>query len=109
MANLATQQDAAVRVVPAVDIYESEKDYLLVVDVPGIETNGIEIELDKGLLKVAAKRVDGAEAVTYSREFKVPSDVHADSVSANAKDGVLRLVLPKHESALPKRIAVANA
>lgn len=108
MANLATQHDATVRLVPPVDIYESEKDYLLVVDVPGIEGNGMEIELDKDVLKVSAKRADGTEAVTYSREFKVPADVDADAVSANAKDGVLRLVLPKHESAQPKRIQVAT-
>lgn len=107
MANLTTQQDA-VRVVPAVDIFESEKDYLLVLDVPGIDGSGIEVEVDKDVLKVSAKRAEAAEALRYQREFKVPADVDGFGVTANAKDGVLRLVLPKHANAQPKRIAVTT-
>lgn len=108
MANLANQNEAAVRVLPAVDIYESENDYLLVLDIPGVEGAGIEVEVDKDVLKVVAKRNDGVEAQSYQREFKVPSVVNGAAVAATAKDGVLRLVLPKHESAQPKRISVAT-
>lgn len=108
MANPNTQHETAARVFPAVDIYESEKDYLLVLDVPGVDGSGIEVEVDKDVLKVGAKRSDGPEALHYQREFKVPADVDGANVSANAKDGVLRLVLPKREGAQPKRIAVAT-
>lgn len=105
---MANQSESAARVLPAVDIYESEKDYLLVLDVPGVESSGIEVEVDKDVLKVVAKRNDGVEAQGYQREFKVPTDVNGGAVAANAKDGVLRLVLPKRESAQPKRIAVTT-
>jgi HSP20 family molecular chaperone IbpA len=108
MANAVTHNETAVRVFPAVDIYEGEKDYLLVLDVPGIDGSGIEVEVDKDVLKVGAKRSDGSETQHYQREFKIPPDVDGGAVSANAKDGVLRLVLPKHENAQPKRIAVAT-
>lgn len=108
MANLANQnQEATIRVFPAVDIYEGEKDYLLVLDVPGVEPSGIEVEVDKDVLKVAAKRNNGVESLTYQREFKVPGDVNGAAVAAQSKDGLLRLVLPKRESSQPKRIAVA--
>jgi HSP20 family protein len=108
MANLATQTESVVRVLPAVDIYESEKDYLLVLDVPGASGSDIEVEVDKDVLKVVAKRNDGVEAQNYQREFKVPADVNGAAVAANAKDGILRLVLPKRESAQPKRISVTT-
>lgn len=108
MANAAISNETATRLYPAVDIYESEKDYLLVLDVPGVDGAGIDVEVDKGTLKVGAKRADGAEALLYHREFKVPSDVDASNVSANAKDGVLRLVLPKRQDAQPKRIPVTT-
>lgn len=108
MANATTQYEPAVRVLPPVDIYEGEKDYLLVLDVPGIDGSNIEVEVDKDVLKVGAKRSDGPEVQHYQREFKLPSDVNGTAVTANAKDGVLRLVLPKREGTQPKRIAVAT-
>jgi HSP20 family molecular chaperone IbpA len=108
MANASTQNEPAVRVFPAVDIYESEKDYLLVLDVPGIDGSGIDVEVDKDVLKVGAKRVDGAEVQNYQREFKLPSDVNGTGATANAREGVLRLVLPKREGTQPKRITVAT-
>ncbi len=104
----SAKNDTEVRVVPAVDIYEGEQDYLLVLDVPGVDGASIDVEVDKDVLKVAAKRADGAEVLRYQREFRVPADVNGGAVTANAKDGILRLVLPKHENAQPKRIAVAT-
>lgn len=105
MANLA-KSDAEVRVVPAVDIYENEKNYLLVLDVPGVLGEDIDVEVDKDVLKVSAKRTDGDDVLRFHREFRVPADVNSDAVVASAKDGVLNLTLPKHEAAQPKRISV---
>lgn len=104
----SAKSDTEVRVVPAVDIYEGEQDYLLVLDVPGVDGANIDVEVDKDVLKVAAQRADGSEVLRYQREFRVPSDVNGGAVTANAKDGILRLVLPKHENAQPKRIEVAT-
>lgn len=107
MANSA-KSEAEVRVVPAVDIYESEKDYLLVLDVPGVRGEGIDIEVDKDVLKVTGRRTDGEELLRFQREFRVPADVNSDAVMANARDGVLNLTLPKREDAQPKRIPVVT-
>lgn len=108
MANQYAQQENALRLTPPVDIYESERDYLLVLDVPGIDGSAIEVELDKEALKISAKRADGVETVQYQREFRLPSDVNGGEITAVAKEGVLRVVLPKHAGAQPKRIAVAT-
>ena len=108
MANLAKhEQSRAPHYEPPVDVYESEKDYLIVLDVPGVSGSGIEVEIDKDVLKVTGTREGaGAESVQYSREFRLPPGTETDKVTAKATAGVLNLVLPKHQSAQPRRIEV---
>lgn len=105
MAHANNVDNAPVNVIPATDIYESEKDYLLALDVPGIDGNSVEVEIDKDVLKVSARRTgDGEER--YARDFRVPSGVDGQTITATVKDGVLNILLPKHERVLPKRIPV---
>lgn len=108
MANLARkEQQRAQHYEPPVDVYESEKSYLLVLDVPGVTGKGIEVEIEKDLLKVTGRRESADSGVVhYSREFRLPPGTDVDGVTAKANAGVLQLVLPKHQSAQPKRIEV---
>jgi HSP20 family protein len=106
MANVTNTRSEQVKVVPATDIYEGEKSYLLALDMPGIEGNSVEVEIDKDVLKVSARRAAPGEEQRYSRDFRVPSGVDTQGVTASVKDGVLSVVLPKHERVLPKRIPV---
>lgn len=106
MSNLSNARNGQVNVVPATDIYEGEKDYLLMLDVPGIEGSSVEVEIDKDILKVSARRTASGEEQRYARDFRVPSGVNTQAVTAAVKDGVLSVVLPKHEHVLPKRIPV---
>lgn len=106
MANLAKNEQRVPQYEPPVDVYERETDYLLMLDVPGVDGKGIEVEIDKDVLKVTARRQD-AESAQYAREFRIPPGTDVEKVTANAKAGVLSLVLPKHQSAQPKRIEVA--
>jgi HSP20 family protein len=106
MANLNNTRDSQLVVVPATDIYEGEKDYLLALDVPGIEGNSVEVEIDNDVLKVSARRAAVGDEHRYARDFRVPSGVNTQAISASVKDGVLSVVLPKHEHVLPKRIPV---
>lgn len=105
MAQVNNLESAPVNVIPATDIYESEKDYLLALDVPGIDSDSVEVEIDKDVLKVSARRGGDTEE-RYARDFRVPSGVNGEAITANVKDGVLNIVLPKHERMLPKRIPV---
>lgn len=107
MANLTNEQNNAARLIPVADILEGEKDYLLALDVPGIDGASVEVEIEKDVLKVSARRVDVAEEQRYRREFLIPSGVNAQEVSAAVKDGVLTVVLPKFARAVPKRVPVA--
>src|SRR5690606_21884028 len=106
MSNLATKHDTVTRIAPPSDVYESEKDYLLVLDVPGADGSGIDVEVDKQVLKVTAKRAQASESSVYAREFHIPPGVDVDHISANVKAGVLSVALPKRPEVRPRRINV---
>lgn len=98
------------RVRPRVDVYESEHAHYVVLDVPGVAQDDVNIELDRGLLTIRAlRRVSESEAVSYERAFNVPQGVERDAVQAQLKAGVLTVTLPKAAEAKPRRISVAAA
>lgn len=104
--NSSTSRNDQVNVVPATDIFESEKDFLLALDVPGIDGTAVEVEIDKDVLKVSARRTTPNGEQRYVRDFRVPSGVDTQAIAATAKDGVLTVALPKLERIQPKRIPV---
>lgn len=102
-------------VAPAVDVYENPDEFLLRADLPGIEQEQLEINLADGELTVEASQseLEGgtmlrfeAPACHYQRRFTVPNGVDAGRVSAELKNGVLELHLPKSEAIKPRKIAV---
>jgi HSP20 family molecular chaperone IbpA len=103
-------------VAPACDVYESDDELLVIADVPGVTSDGLNVELDKGELVVAARRdvsvgagsIIGVEYrdCDFRRRFVVPGGIDANSINAELKDGVLWLHLPKSEARKPRQIAV---
>ena len=100
---------------PVVDVYENVDELLLLVDVPGVTNDGIDVQLDKAQLTIRAKRQEespGAlvaaeyRANDYLRVFTVPSGIDPAKIDAQLSGGVLRLRLPKSESIKPRRIEV---
>ena len=100
------------RVAPPVDVYENNDAILLLVDVPGVEQDGLSIQLDGGQLDIEARQPKtageelGFEPVVYARSFSVPNTIDASKVAAALELGVLRVHLPKSEAAKPRRIEV---
>lgn len=103
--------------IPRTDIYEFDDQISVVVDMPGINENAIEITLEKNILNVKgyAQVPDrGAysqvwreyEAGDYERSFKVTNGIDQNNIEASYKNGVLRLTLPKAEEAKARKIAV---
>lgn len=103
--------------VPRADIYEDGDSISIVVDVPGVDENSIEIGLEKGVLTidgyVEPRAPEGyslsyAEYETgdYQRSFKLSNQIDLDKITATVKDGILRLLLPKVGPAKTKKIAV---
>ncbi len=101
---------------PACDIYENKDEILVIADIPGVEPSALQIHLDKGELTLEARRENAAKDGTslgvewsscdYRRRFAIPSGVDAGKISAEVKDGVMHLHLPKSEALKPRRIAV---
>lgn len=102
-------------VTPPVDVYENADELLLVADLPGARSDGIDVQLENGQLTIHAKRSDEATGTPlateyrtrdYFRSFSVPQGIDASKIGAQFTAGVLHLHLPKSESLKPRRIDV---
>ena len=106
---------------PAVDIYETENDLVLTVDLPGVdpkqtavqvENNVLTIQgsrqLDQNLKKENFHRVERTYG-SFLRSFTLSTKVDSDKIQATYKDGVLNVTLPKAQHAKPKTIQIAAA
>lgn len=99
---------------PASDIYEIESGYLIAMDLPGIDREALEIDIDDSRLIVK-----GTRAITESKQhrserprgkflrtFSVPPSVDQAKIAAEYKDGVLQIRLPKRSEQKPKKIDI---
>ena len=105
---------------PTSDIYETEEHVKIHLDLPGMTKDNIDIQLtDNNTLTIRGERkfeeVDKAKYHrverfygNFTRSFVLPSNVEPANVSATFKDGVLEIVLPKVESAKPRKIAIKS-
>lgn len=98
---------------PAVNVIEREEDFVLQIAAPGLQKSDFEIELDKGLLTVKAKREwNAAEGETikrqefgnyhFERSFRLGKLIDMEQVDAAYEQGVLRIALAKKEEAKPR-------
>ncbi len=103
---------------PLVDIYENDDEILLYADMPGVDKDGVRVNIDNGKLEFSGLRklvVNGAANweefgdVEYSRSFSVPQTIDVNRVNAELKCGVLHLHLPKSEAAKPRQIEIKVA
>ena len=104
---------------PAVDIIEKNHDIVLMADMPGVDENSVDITLEKDLLTIYGKVepeipenhrliVSEYEIGDYQRTFTLSDEIDREHIRATVKDGVLKLVLPKAESAKTKKIPVTG-
>jgi len=99
---------------PASDIYETESGYLIALDLPGIDRNALEIDIDdnrlvvKGTRAIANSRQHRTERPRgkFLRTYSVPASVDQAKIAAEYKDGVLQISLPKQTEQKPKRIDI---
>ena len=102
---------------PKVDIWENTDAYALEVEMPGVDQKEIDIKLVDGILniigRVNAEETEGTSALyseyesgNYERSFEISKDIDVDNIEASVKNGLLHLVLPKHEAVKPKQIEV---
>lgn len=103
---------------PATDIYESEAELTVVMEMPGVDRQNVDITLEKGRLAVEGRidftAYEGLKpAYTeynvghFVRGFSLSSKIDQQKISADMEDGVLTLRLPKVAEAQPRRIVVS--
>ncbi len=102
----------------AVDIREEKDAFYVDAEVPGLSAEDVKVDVEKNVLTLSGERkVEKEEKEgtfrrverhygSFSRSFSLPETVDADSISADLKDGVLELRLPKKEAPTPKQISV---
>jgi HSP20 family protein len=102
---------------PNADIYETNDALNVVLEMPGVEKNSVEIRVEDGVLKIDGRldfsKYQGLQPLYteynvghYSRSFRLSSKIEQNKIGAELKDGVLSLVLPKVEEAKPRTIEV---
>lgn len=102
---------------PSVDIFETDKAITLLVDMPGVKADDLNVDLrddtltltgdvDPGLVTPGELVYGEYETGRYYRQFSLSEVIAQDKIDAKLGDGVLRLTLPKVEKATPRRIAV---
>ena len=99
---------------PASDIYETESGYLIAIDLPGIDRNALEIDIDdnrlvvKGVREVNESRQHRSERPRgkFLRTYSVPGSIDQAKIAAEYKDGVLQISLPKRTEQKSKKIDI---
>jgi HSP20 family protein len=114
------QQRALPRVRPATDILEREDGFHIYMDMPGVNKDGLTIDLNENELTIRAESMvkpkEGAKdlhiefgGMEYFRNFTISDVVDREKINASFKNGVLELFMPKAEKAKPKRIEIKSA
>lgn len=103
---------------PSVDISETQDEFVVTADLPGINREDLNVTVADGRLTLRGERrqaptepegsVHRVERVygTFTRAFDLPTAVNADNIAASYRDGVLSVSVPKAEEAKPKQIEV---
>jgi HSP20 family protein len=104
---------------PNTDIVETEKSFELELDLAGLSKDDVKINLENGLLSISGERKSELESVekgfkkierkygSFSRYFTLPKSVDTESITANFKNGVLKISILKKEEAKPKQIEIS--
>jgi HSP20 family protein len=105
----------------ALDVVETEDEYLVKASLPGINPEDLEITFDDNRLTLKGEVKEENEVDenhyhlrerrygSFSRSIKMPSGIESDKIEANYDKGVLELHLPKVEEVKPKKIAITTS
>jgi HSP20 family protein len=100
---------------PPVDVVETQDEYLVKLDLPGVKADDVNVEVNENVLSISGSRVveetGQAQLVerpygSFVRTLTLPQGVDSDSIEAGYQDGVLELRIPKPAEQKPKRIAI---
>lgn len=103
---------------PAVDVMETDEEFQIRAELPGVEKKDVKLSVENGVLLISGHREQEKEEKgkryhrieraygNFARSFTVPEAVDSEKVTADFKNGLLTVRLPKSEKARPKSIEV---
>ena len=103
---------------PAMELYEKEDKFIVRFELPGVKREEIDISITGDLLRISGERKTPEDVSEeeyyrcevcygpYSRAISLPSAVDATKVEARFEDGILTIMLPKSQEAMPSRIEI---
>ena len=103
---------------PSADISEDDHEYLIKIDIPGMEKKDIKVNYQDGRVTITGERKTESKEEKkdyirqeryqggFYRSFSLPDTIKEDEIHATFKEGVLKLVIPKAETVKPKSIKV---
>ncbi len=113
-------EDIATRTwTPPVDVRETEEAFTVTAELPGLSREDIQITLENNILRLTGERKFERDEKqenyhriersygAFTRSFALPSQVDAERVQANFKDGVLTITVPKADAARPRKIDIS--
>jgi HSP20 family protein len=104
--------------VPPVDVRETDSEFLMEMEIPGLSEKDVEVKLDNNLLTISSVKEEKKEekkngyvlrerkSSEFSRSFVLPEGVDREKIAAQFKNGVLHLNFPKVPAAKPKTIEI---
>ena len=107
--------------VPSVDLSETNKEYIVRAEIPGVDPKDFDISLNNNVLTIRGERKHEKETKdedfhriervygSFTRSIQLPGEVNEDKVTANYKNGVLEITLPKAKEEAVKKIPVKTA
>lgn len=121
VAELLSRQSARAQHVPmAMDAYRDGDQFVVVLDLPGVDRDSIDITVERNEVTVKATRqwepTEDQQVIiaersqgTFTRQFYLGENLDPDALTASYDDGVLRLTIPVAERSKPRKIEVASA
>ena len=115
-----SSQTSPEELVPPVDIYENDKCVTIKAELPGLDKDEIIVDISGTTLSIRGRKmkahgdkIDNYHVIerqygSFKRTFKLPEGVDMDKISANFEYGVLEINLPKEQSIVARRIAIAK-
>jgi HSP20 family protein len=102
---------------PRTDIVEAGDHFLLEVELPGVPADAVILEVEDDELRISGERSEKEigkpdylmrerRPGSYSRAFRLGSQIDREGIEGKMTDGVLKVRIPKHKSALPRRISI---
>lgn len=114
----ATTSTGARAWIPAMDLVEEDEQFVLRADLPGVQEEDVNVELQDNVLTISGERKSDhghrgegyyriERAVgTFSRSLTLPEGIDSDSIKASFNNGVLEVRVPKPEERKPRRVAI---